>query len=101
MARSVCDIALMLDAMVGLSTHDPLSRPVPPAGYQASVRHARPPSRIGFSPNLGLRSIDPEVGEVCGLAVQRFKNLDCAAGQAAPGLSHPIPFFPGPRALVF
>ena len=59
MSRSVSDIALMLDAMVGLSTHDPLSRPVPPAGYQASVRHARPPSRIGFSPNLGLRSIDP------------------------------------------
>src|SRR5215813_3371368 len=101
MARSVSDVALMLDAMVGLSTHDPLSRPVPPAGYQASVRHARPPSRIGFSPNLGLRSIDPEVGEVCGLAVQRFKALDCAVEQAAPDFSDAIDCFQVLRALMF
>src|SRR5215470_4666131 len=70
MARSVCDIGLMLDAMAALSAHDPLSRPPPSGGYQASLRRGRPPRRIGFSANLGLRSIDPEVADVCETAVR-------------------------------
>src|SRR5215475_8938711 len=58
MARSVPDLALMLDAMAGFSAHDPLSRQAPADGFQASMRRGRPPRRIGFSTNLGLRKID-------------------------------------------
>src|SRR5262245_55680581 len=83
MARGVRDIGLMLDAMAALSAHDPLSRPLPPDGFQTSLRRGRPPKRIGFSVNLGLRSIDAEVAEVCEAAVQRFKALDCAVEGAA------------------
>jgi amidase len=101
MARSVGDIGLMLDAMAALSAHDPLSRPVPCGGYQASLRRGRPPRRIGFSANLGLRSIDPEVASICEAAVQTFKVLDCAVEGAAPDFSGAIDCFQVLRALMF
>ena len=101
MARSVSDVALMLDAMVALSSHDPLSRAVPPNGFQASMRRGRPPRRIGFSPNLGLRSIDPEVAGVCAAAVQRCKAVDCAVEEAAPDFSGAVDCFQVLRALMF
>ena len=101
MARSVSDTALMLDAMAVLSSHDPLSRLLPPGGFQTSLRRGRPPKRIGFSANLDLRSIDAEVAEVCEAAVLRFKALDCAVEGAAPNFSGAIECFQVLRALMF
>jgi amidase len=101
MARQVGDIALMLDAMAALSSHDPLSRPAPPGGYQASMRRARPPKRLGFSVNLGLRSIDPEVATICATAVQGLKALHGIEEGAAPDFSGAIDCFQVLRALMF
>jgi len=101
MARGVCDLALMLDAMSALSPHDPLSRPLPPGGYQAGMRRARPPRRIGFSANLGLRRVDPEVASVCEAAVQSCKALDSVVELAAPDFSGAIDCFQVLRALMF
>jgi amidase len=101
MARSVPDIALMLDAMAALNPHDPLSRPVPSGGFQASLRRGRPPKRIGFSADLGLRRIDPEVARVCATAVQRFQAIDCAVEGTAPDFSGAIDCFQVLRALMF
>ena len=101
MARSVSDVALMLDAMAALSAHDPLSRPAPPDGFQASVRRGRAPRRIGFSTNLGLRNIDPQVADVCAAAVRGFKALDCAVEGEAPDFSGAIDCFQVLRALMF
>jgi amidase len=101
MARSVPDIALMLDAMGALSSHDPLSRATPPGGFQAAMRRGRPPGRIGFSANLGLRSIDPEVARVCEGAVQRFRTQDSAVEATAPDFSGAIDCFQVLRALMF
>jgi amidase len=101
MARSVSDVALMLDAMAALSSHDPLSRAVVPGGFQASMRRGRPPRRVGFSANLGLRSVDPEVASVCEAAAQRLKALDCMVEGAAPDFSDAIDCFQVLRALMF
>ena len=38
MARNVPDLALMLDAMAALTQHDPLSRSIPPGGFQAVLQ---------------------------------------------------------------
>ena len=65
------------------------------------MRRGRPPRRIGYSPNLGLRSIDPEVAGVCAAAVQRCKALDCAVEEAAPDFSGAIDCFQVLRALMF
>ena len=101
MARSVSDVALMLDAMAALSSHDPLSRTVPAGGFQASMRRGRLPRRVGFSANLGLRSIEPEVADICEAAVQRCKALGCAVEGATPDFSGTIDCFQILRALMF
>lgn len=101
MARTVSDLALMLDAMAMLTSHDPLSRPVPAGGFQAAMRQARAPKRIGFSANLGLRSVDPEVATLCDAAVRRFAGMGCAVEAEVPDFSGAIDSFQVLRALLF
>jgi amidase len=101
LARDVPDLALMLDAMAAPTAHDPLSRPLPPGGYQAALRAARPPRRVGFSSNLGLRKVDPEIAAICAGAAQRFADTGCAVEAAAPDFSGSIDSFQVLRALLF
>jgi amidase len=101
MARTVADLALMLDAMAEPSPHDPLSRPGPSDGFQAALRRARPPRRIGFSSNLGLRRIDPEVAALSRAAALRFADMGTAVEETAPDFSGAIDSFQVLRALLF
>jgi amidase len=101
MARTVTDLALMLDAMAEPSPHDPLSRPGPVGGFQAALRRARPPRRIGFSSNLGLRRIDPEVAALSRAAALRFADMGTAVEETAPDFSGAIDSFQVLRALLF
>src|SRR4051794_23911889 len=80
MARTVPDLALMLDAMAALTPHDPLSRPVPAGGFQAAMRRGQPPRRVGFSANLCLRSIDPAGAGGCPAAGERPAGLGVGGG---------------------
>ena len=101
MARSVADLALMLDAMAEPSPHDPLSRPGPAGGFQAALQRARPPRRIGFSSNLGLRAIDPEVAALSRAAALRFTDMGTAVEETAPDFAGAIDSFQVLRALLF
>jgi amidase len=101
MARTVPDLALMLDAMADLTPHDPLSRPVPASGYQKTMHQGRPPRRIGFSADLGLRKVDPEVAAVCAEASGRCAAMGSVVEQAAPDFSGSIDCFQVLRALLF
>jgi amidase len=100
MARNVPDLALMLDAMIELTPHDPLSRSIPQRGFQAELRPARPPRRVGFSANFGLRSIDPEVAHICHAGVHRFTEMGSIVDEAAPDFSGAIDCFQVLRALL-
>ena len=101
MARTVSDLALMLDAMALPTPHDPLSRPAPDGGFQAAMRQGRPPKRVGFSANLGLRSVDPEVARLCEAAVRRLTGMDCAVESEGPDFAGAIDSFQVLRALLF
>src|SRR5690606_26511902 len=61
MGRSVGDVALMLDAMVGWRPEDPLSLPAPGESFQAAAATRRTPRRVGYSADLGISPVDPEV----------------------------------------
>ena len=100
-ARDVPDLALMLDAMAALTPHDPVSRPVPSGGFQAALGAARPPRRVGFSANLGLRRVDPEVAAICAAAARRLAETGCAVEEATPDFSGAIDCFQVLRALLF
>jgi amidase len=101
MARSVADLALMLDAMALETPRDPLSRPVPEGGYQAALRRGGMPKRIGYSSDLGLRRIDPEVASICEAAALRLRSPGCRVEGAAPDFSGSIDCFQVLRALLF
>jgi len=101
MARNVPDLALMLDAMAALTQHDPLSCSVAPGVFQKALQRARPPRRIGFSTNFGMRSIDPEVGRICRASAQQFVEMGCVVEEETPDFSGAIDCFQVLRALLF
>jgi amidase len=100
MARNVPDVALMLDAMAAFTSHDPLSRSMPKHGFLAALRHARPPRRVAFSSNFGLRSIDPDVARIARAGVHRFTEMGCMLDEAAPDFSGAIDCFQVLHALL-
>ena len=100
MARNVPDLALMLDAMTGLSAHDPLSLPSPAGGYRAAMGRGRAPKRIGFSTDLGLRGIDRDVAVISRKGAERLASLGTEIEEAAPDFTGGIDCFQVLRALM-
>ncbi|MDH3689498.1 MAG: amidase family protein [Gammaproteobacteria bacterium] len=100
-ARNAADAALFLDAMCGQHMADPLSLPVPPNSFLDAVRIATPPKRIGFSPDLGIVPVDPEVIACCRTAAQRFHDMGCVVEEVCPDFSEAIDCFQTLRAAMF
>jgi aspartyl-tRNA(Asn)/glutamyl-tRNA(Gln) amidotransferase subunit A len=65
MARSIHDVALALDAVVGPDPKDLSSLPRPEASWLDAVRDPHLPSRVLWSPNLGYANVDAEVLRAC------------------------------------
>ncbi len=72
MGRTVPDVALMLDAMVGHHTMDPMSLPTPEISYSDSLKNIPKFGKVAYSANLGQCPIDPEVAEICAKAAKDF-----------------------------
>ena len=75
MARTVGDVALLLDAQTGAHPGDPISLPAPGVPFVHAVDHPVVPKRVAFTPDLGIAPVDPEVKEVCAAAVRRFEGM--------------------------
>lgn len=86
MARNVPDTALFLDAMSALDKHDPLTLPEEPGRFLAAVRAARPPRRVAFTPDLGLKPVDPEVAAVARKAAATLESMGAAVEDAHPDM---------------
>ncbi len=82
MGRTVGDVALMLDAEAGPHLADPLSLPAPARSYQAAVDDPIPPRRVGFSPDLGVAPIDPEVRAICERGAGLFADVGAEVEEA-------------------
>ena len=105
MGRTAADTALFLDAMTGQVTGDPLSLAAPELSFLEQVKQTQAqglgPQRVGFSPNLGITPVDPEVQSICEQAAQRFTGMGTAVEQACPDLSEAIDAFQTIRAIMF
>jgi amidase len=100
MARSVGDVALFLDAMVGLDDADPLALPPPATSFVAEL--AGPlPLRAAFSADLGMGPVDAEVAEITAAAALRLGDLGIAVDDAAPSFAHAHEAFHTLRAANF
>src|SRR5262249_5473832 len=93
-------LAVRLDAVTGLSGHDPLSRPPPVGGYQVAMGRSGAPKRIGFSTDLGLRSIDRDVAVISRKGAERLASLGTKIEEAAPDFVGGIDCFQVLRALM-
>jgi len=101
MARTVEDVALMLDAMAGQHGEDPISRPAPVTSYLATAQAAARPAKVAFSPDLGFLPVDRRVREVVAGAVRRFEELGATVEEACPDLSDTPDIFQTLRAALF
>ena len=75
MARTVGDVALMLDAEAGHHPGDPLSYPAQETSYVESVDNPMPPKRIAYTPDLGIAPVANEVKDICAAAVRHFEGM--------------------------
>src|SRR5690606_2666398 len=101
MARTVEDLALLLDAMCGGHPADPVSLPHGEESFLEAVR--RPPRlrRVAFSADLGITPVDPEVAEICRRAARNFTRLGVAVEEAHPDFSEAHHAFQTLRAVNF
>ena len=87
MARTVSDLALLLDAIAGLHLADPLSYPAPAESYTVATERRALPARVAFSPDLGISPVDEEVRTLTKAAAERLSELGVAVEEDCPDFS--------------
>jgi amidase len=98
MGRCVADVALMLDAQAYQDFRDPLSFPPPAVPFVEAVRRPHAPTRVGFSANLGIGKVDPEVAQLCEVAARRFGEFGARVDDGHPDFAGAIEAFQTLRA---
>jgi len=101
MARTVEDLALLLDAMSGEHPADPLSLPALPTSFQSAARAGAKPKRIAYSRDLGITPVDPEIASITRKAAARFAEAGATVEEAHPDLREAHECFLVLRALYF
>jgi amidase len=101
MARTVEDLALLLDAMSGEHPADPLSLPSLPTSFLSAARTGKRPTRIAYSPDLGITPVDPEVAAITKKAASRFAEAGAIVEEAHPDLREAHECFHVLRAFDF
>ena len=101
MGRNVADLALMLDAEVGIDSSFPLSLPTPEVSFEVAALQPKLPCRIGFSPDLGIGPVDPEVAAVCRTAVEKLGDAGAAVEESCPDFTGAMDVFQTLRAALF
>ena len=87
MARTVEDLALLLDAMAGDDPRDPLSKPRPTQSFLSSARSGWTPLRVAYSADLGITPVDPEVADITRRAAMSLVAAGVIVDEAHPDLN--------------
>jgi amidase len=89
MARTVADVALFLDAMVGLCPRDPLTFEAPQRSFAEAVASPVAPKRVAFTATFGGKvPVDRETREICAAAARRFEEVGAVVEEATPDLGN-------------
>ncbi len=84
MARTIRDITLALDAVVGPEATDLRSLPMPDASWTRSLNELHAPRKVGWAPTLGYAQVDREVAAICAAAVARLAALGTEVVEVDP-----------------
>ena len=101
MGRNVADLALMLDAEVGVEPSFPLSLPEPGISFESAALSPKLPGRIGFSPDLGIGPVEREVAEICSAATTKLADAGASVDESCPDFSGAMDVFQTLRAALF
>lgn len=102
MARTVSDVALMMDAMCGPDAEDPISREAPSYSFQDGIKQGLMPRTIAFTPDLGgLGPVDPEVASICAKAMHIFEGDGVTVDLASPDMTGLVECFQIHRAVNY
>jgi aspartyl-tRNA(Asn)/glutamyl-tRNA(Gln) amidotransferase subunit A len=89
MARTVTDVALLLDVMCEPDPRDWTALPPPSRSYLDGLDDGIAGTRIAFSPDLGYVDVHPEVAAAVDAAAQALSDLGADVSQVDPGFESP------------
>ncbi|HVW42540.1 MAG TPA: amidase [Amycolatopsis sp.] len=89
MARSVDDIALLLDVLALPDPRDPTALPAPFGAYREAVRREVHGLITAFSPTLGYADVDPEVARIVRSTVNALADAGLRVEETDPGFTDP------------
>jgi amidase len=101
MARNIDDLALMLDAGVGQSIDDPLSFDHAGPSFVEALKGTDMPTRVAFSPDLSIVSMEKEIAQICGKAASVFTDLGAEVTDDIPDFTGVLEAFQTLRAVLF
>jgi len=89
MARTVTDVALLLDVMAEPDARDWTALPPPEHSFLDGLEAGIGGLRVAFSPDLGYVAVDPEIAAAVERAVEALEALGAHVERADPGFSDP------------
>jgi len=101
MGRTVADVALMLDAMVGFHPSDPISLPAPTVSFRTALIGGTEPVKVAWSADLGFAEVDREIAMIAAKATAGFSDLGADVVEAAPSFAGAFDSFQTLRAVRF
>jgi aspartyl-tRNA(Asn)/glutamyl-tRNA(Gln) amidotransferase subunit A len=88
MARTVRDVALLLDVLAERDRRDPTALEPPSVPFRDPATGVEG-LRLAFSPDLGYATVDPEVAAIVGRAADRLAALGAHVERVDPGIADP------------
>lgn len=101
LARTVADAALLFDAVAGPDPRAPLSLNVPRLETRRALERGFAGVRVGWSPDLGVLPVEPEVRAALEGGRTVLEDLGCATDESAPDLDGAHEVFTTWRAWYF
>ena len=101
MGRSVGDVALLLGAMAGPDSRDPLSIAESPEKFHQPLEHDFKGTKIAWSVDLGQFPVDKVVADTIEGCINNFQDLGCVVDQAHPDFTGAAEIFDILRANGF
>ncbi len=95
LARTVRDVALMMNAIARYDRRDAFALPDDGVDYLAACEeplarpHGRAPVRVAWSANLGYAAVDPETREIAAAAARTLAEIGLEVEEASPDLGDP------------
>ena len=95
LARTVRDVALMMNAIARHDRRDPFALPDDGLDYLAACNEpfagarGSAPDRIAWSANLGFAPVEPETREIAEAAARAFSEVGLTVEEASPDLGDP------------